>query len=65
MIGLLMEGDKLMCDGFKIICIRNQINICIMIYINRGGVFVFKLNIVEEILLDDFRNKNYIMVVLV
>lgn len=52
-----------MCDGFKII--RNQINICIMIYINRGGVFVFKLNIVEEILLDDFRNKNYIMVVLV
>lgn len=36
-----------------------------MIYINRGGVFVFKLNIVEEILLDDFRNKNYIMVVLV
>lgn len=63
MIGLLMEEDKLMCDGFKII--RNQINICIMVYINRGGVFVFKLNIVEEILLDDFRNKNYIMVVLV
>lgn len=59
MIGLLMEGDKLMCDGFKII--RNQINTCTMIYINRGGAFVPKLNIVEETPSDDLRNKNHIM----
>lgn len=32
-----------------------------MNYINRGGAFVPKLNIVEETPSDDLRNKNHIM----